>query len=61
MSEQTTKCAPKAQEPSDLVSFDECQKHLEKYNLPDDQVLKIKNSLEGIVNSIINSYLNEFD
>lgn len=50
-----------AKKPIELVSVEECKQCLKKYNLPDDQVLQIKDNLIGIVDSIINSYLDEFD
>ncbi len=51
----------KAKEPSELLSIEECKKQLKKYNLSDEQILQLKNGLIGIVDSIINSYINEFD
>jgi hypothetical protein len=45
---------------NEIVSFDECKKHFEKYELDDQRVIDIKNNLVGIVNTIINSYLEDF-
>ncbi len=45
----------------DLVSFDECKRYLDKFNLSDEEIQKIRNGLIGITNSVINSYLDEFD
>lgn len=50
-----------AKELSELVSLEECKRQLAKYNLSDEQVSQLKNSLIGIVDSIINSYLDEFN
>jgi len=44
----------------EIVSFDECKKHFEKYDLDDKRVIDIKNNLVGIVNTIIDSYLEDF-
>ncbi|MEI6040169.1 MAG: hypothetical protein WCP93_02365 [Candidatus Berkelbacteria bacterium] len=44
----------------EIVSFDECKKHFEKYDLDDKRVIEIKNNLVGIVNTIIDSYLEDF-
>lgn len=38
----------------------ECRKYLGKYNLSGQKILKIKDSLIGIVDSILNSYLEGF-
>lgn len=46
---------------SEMVSFDECKKKLDKFNLNDEEIRKIRNGLIGITNSVINSYLDEFD
>ena len=46
---------------NELVSFDECKNKLEKYNVSDEEIRKIRNGLIGITNSVINAYLDEFD
>jgi hypothetical protein len=61
MDDLTVKSIAEAKEPSELVSLEECKRQLAKYNLSDEQVSQLKNSLIGIVDNIINSYLNEFD
>jgi len=61
MDDLVTKYAPVADKSRDLVSIDECKKYLDKYDLSDEQILQLKNGLIGIVESIINSYLDEFD
>lgn len=45
---------------NEIISVKECQSYLKKYNLSDQRVLTIKDSLIGIVNSAIDSYLEEF-
>jgi len=44
----------------EIISIDECKKYLEKFHLSDQRILKIKDNLIGIVDSIFNSYLEEF-
>lgn len=38
----------------------ECEICLKKYQLTDEQLSKLKNGLIGIVDSIINTYLDEY-
>lgn len=45
---------------NEIISIQECQNYLKKYNLSDQRVTTIKDSLIGIVNSAIDSYLEEF-
>jgi len=61
MDNLVTKHTHTADKPKGLVSIDECKKYLDKYDLSDEQILQLNNSLIGIVESIINSYLDEFD
>jgi hypothetical protein len=61
MDDLSQKNSIEAKKPSELVSLEECKRQLAKYNLSDEQVSQLKNSLIGIVDSIINSYLDEFD
>jgi hypothetical protein len=44
----------------ELLSLEECKEHLGKYNLSDQEILNIRDNLTGIVDSIINSYLDNF-
>lgn len=44
----------------EIISNEECKKYLGKYNLTDERILAIKDNLIGIVDSILNSYLEEF-
>ncbi|MFA7253474.1 MAG: hypothetical protein WC107_02885 [Patescibacteria group bacterium] len=49
------------QELDGLITEEECQQYLAKYNLPKEQIADIKNSVIGIVNTIITGYLERFD
>lgn len=42
---------------NEVISFGECKKYFEKYDLDDKKIKAIKNNVEGIVNTIISSYL----
>lgn len=61
MEAKTKKCDLSNDKTNELVSFDECKNKLEKYKLSDEEIRKIRNGLVGITNSVINSYLDEFD
>lgn len=41
------------------ISVDECRKILDKYELTDQQLSLIKNSIIGIADSIISNYIDE--
>ncbi len=45
---------------SKIISAEECQKYLGKYKLTDERITTIKDSLVGIIDSIINSYIEDF-
>lgn len=45
---------------NEVISFDECKSHFEKYGLDDKRIKNIKNNVEGIVNTIISAYLETF-
>ena len=47
-------------EDGEIISIKECKKYLAKYDLTDQRIVKIKDSLIGIVDSIFNSYLEGF-
>jgi len=44
----------------EVISVDECRAYLRKYNLSDQEIERIRNSLVGIVESTISSYLSDF-
>lgn len=45
---------------SELISNDECNYYLGRYELSDQRVTSIKDNLIGIVDSVFSSYLEEF-
>lgn len=45
---------------NDIITNEECKKCLGKYDLTDQRILVIKDNLIGIVDSLINSYLEDF-
>ena len=47
-------------EDGEIISIKECKKYLNKYDLSDQRIAKIKDGLIGIVDSIFNSYLEGF-
>lgn len=50
------------QEPTynDIISITECKNYLGSQELSDEKVKDMKNNLVGIVNSVINFYLEDF-
>jgi|GEM_PF-925437 len=44
----------------EIIPLKECKKYLQKYNLSDERIREIRNSLIGLVDGIINSYLDSF-
>lgn len=44
----------------DLISGEECRKYLKQYDLSDERILAIRNNLIAIVDSLFNSYLEQF-
>ena len=44
-----------------IITTKECQGYLEKYGLDDQRITTFRNSLVGIVDSILNSYIEEFE
>ena len=45
---------------NEIISTEECKKYLGKYNLTDERILAIKDNLIGIIDSILNTYIEEF-
>lgn len=43
-----------------IMSLEECKKLLGEYNLTDQRILDIRNNLIGIVDSVLNTYLEGF-
>lgn len=44
----------------EILSLPECRKYLDEPALSDEKILDIKNNLVGIVNSVINYYIEGF-
>ena len=44
----------------EIISLDECKKYVGGLNLSDQRILEIRNSVIGIVDSVINAYLENF-
>ena len=44
----------------EVMSLEECKEYLGKYNLSDERILEIRNNLVGIVDHVLNAYLNDF-
>jgi len=44
----------------DIISVAECKEYLGNQELSDKKVTDIKNNLIGIIDSVINSYLDDF-
>jgi len=60
VSEQTVVFDVLKDSENELISLDYCKKFLGKYNLPDEQILLIRNSIIAISDSVINNYIDEF-
>ena len=45
---------------NEIITNEECKKCLGKYDLTDQRISVIKDNLIGIVDSILNTYLEEF-
>jgi len=44
----------------EIISLDECKTYFVKYELSDQRITDIRNSVIGLVDGIINSYLDRF-
>ncbi|MFA4996435.1 MAG: hypothetical protein WC536_04825 [Patescibacteria group bacterium] len=51
---------PKCTGTDKLISLEECKKFIGKYDLSDQKVMLMRNTLIGIADKTISSYLNEF-
>jgi len=45
----------------DIVSLEECREYLGDFELTDERILEIRNNMIGIVDRIINCYLEDFE
>jgi hypothetical protein len=46
---------------TDVITLDECKKYLEEYHLSDDRIMEIRNNLTGIVDSLLNAYIEQIE
>lgn len=44
----------------EIISIEECKNYLGKYKLSDERILNIKDSLIGMVDGILNTYIEDF-
>ena len=44
----------------EIISDKECKKYFSKFELSDGRMMEIKNNLIGVINSIVNTYLDDF-
>jgi hypothetical protein len=51
---------PKKTINTEIISLDECKKYVGDLNLSDQRIIEIRNSVIGIVDSVINAYLENF-
>lgn len=52
-------CALKSSE-DEVITVEECKQYIGKYELSDERISTIKNNLIGIVDTVLNTYLEEF-
>lgn len=45
---------------NEAISIEETKQYFVKYQLPDERIADIKNNLIGIVDTVINNYLENF-
>lgn len=45
---------------NEVITIEECKQYFGKFELSDQRITDIKNNLVGIVDSVINSYLDNF-
>jgi hypothetical protein len=43
-----------------MLSIDECRDYLKEYNLSDEEIERMRNNLQGIVESVLDSYIEGF-
>jgi uncharacterized CHY-type Zn-finger protein len=44
----------------EIITLEECKKCFSKFDLTDQRILEIKNSVIGLVDGVINTYLDSF-
>ena len=45
----------------EVISLKDCEKILSEFDLPEDQILLIRDTVIGITNGIINTYVDELN
>ncbi len=45
---------------NEIISIEECKGYFSGSNLPNEKIKSIRNNLVGVVDSIINAYLEDF-
>ena len=61
MTQTLLQVAPQEIPSDELISLEECKKFLGEFNLPDERVLVVRNSVIGLVNTALNVYIENFD
>jgi hypothetical protein len=60
MESQTLQIAATSQiEDKEMISVEECKEYLGKYQLSDQRIAEIRDSIVGIVDHLLNSYLDD--
>ncbi len=44
----------------EIITLDECKSILSKFQLSDQRIIEIKNNVIGLVDGVINTYLDSF-
>jgi len=52
--------APADPASKEVVTLEECQQHLARFELDDERILEIRNNLVGIVDRIVSAYLRDY-
>lgn len=50
-----------AKSSSEIISLEECRKCVEKYELSEERLEAIRDTMIGIVNGVLNEYLEAFE
>jgi len=52
--------APKSAN-NEIISLEECKKYIGEFQLSDERILEIRNNMVGIIDSILNAYIENFE
>lgn len=52
--------APKSPN-NEIISLEECKKYIGEFQLSDERILEIRNNMVGIIDSILNAYIENFE